>query len=74
MAENGETWVDVVASTFAAGSDLTLFDSGYGLPEGEPFTLWTSRRVYFPVQYDGSEFAGSAPRNPCAEKTRHVGG
>lgn len=50
------------------------FDSGYGLPEGKPFTAWTERRVYFPICYDGAESVGSAPRNPCDEATEHQGG
>lgn len=64
-----------VASTTLTESDLDReFCDGYGLPEGAPFTLWTERRVYFPVCYDGSELCGSAPRNPCNEATEHVGG
>ena len=55
--------------------DLDLeFDNGYGGIEGEPFTAWTETRVYFPLCYDGSEWAGSAPRNPCDEATAHLGG
>jgi len=50
------------------------FDSGYGMGEGCMFTAWSTNRVYFPVVYDGSEWVGSAPRNPCEESCRHVGG
>lgn len=50
------------------------FDAGYGGENGEPFTAWTSERVYFPCCYDGSEWVGSAPRNPCDEATGHQGG
>src|SRR5690606_32833115 len=42
------------------------FDNGYGGTEGHKFTLWTKSRVYFPINYDGSESCGSVPRNPCA--------
>lgn len=49
------------------------FDDGYGGAEGEPFTMWTLFRVYFPVVYDGSEWVGSVPRNPCDEATVHQG-
>lgn len=52
----------------------TEFDSGFGGTEGEPFTAWGEKYVYFPVQYDGSERVGFAPRNPCNEKTEHIGG
>lgn len=50
------------------------FDAGYGGSEGKPFTAWTETRVIFPAVYDGSEWAASAPRNPCEEATEHVGG
>lgn len=50
------------------------FDDSYGLSQGPPVLIWTEERVYFPVVYDGSEWLGSAPRNPTAEGQRHVGG
>lgn len=50
------------------------FSNSYGSPEGSTFTAWTQNRVLFPVCYDGAEWVGSAPRNPCDEETMHVGG
>jgi hypothetical protein len=50
------------------------FDPGYGGSEGPDVLIWTERRVYFPVVYDGSEWLASAPRNPQAEGQSHVGG
>jgi hypothetical protein len=50
------------------------FDCDYGGTEGVAFTAWGEKYVYFPIQYDGSEWVGSAPRNPCDEKTGHQGG
>lgn len=50
------------------------FDSGYGLEEGAAILAWSETRVYFPVCYDGSEWIGSAPRNPQPSGQRHVGG
>ncbi len=50
------------------------FDCGYGGTEGPAFTAWSEKRVYFPCCYDGSEWCGSAPRNPCDEATEHQGG
>lgn len=50
------------------------FDGGYGLPEGEPFTLWTETRVYFPVVYDGAESVRSVPIHQTGEVTNHIGG
>lgn len=51
----------------------TPFDPSWGKSNGAPFTAWTERRVYFPIVYDGAEWAGSAPRNPCDEATGHQG-
>lgn len=57
------------------GIDLDKkFDGGYGGPKGEPVLIWTERYVYFPVQYDGSEWLGRAPRNPRPEPQGHHGG
>lgn len=76
MDRHGETWNDVVAS--APPVNLMdwdrLFDDGYGCEEGEPFTLWTKSRVYFPACYDGAEWVASVPRDPNDEVTEHVGG
>jgi len=51
-----------------------MFDPGWGGAEGPPVLAWTPTRVYFPVQYDGSEWLGSAPRNPTTEGQTHEGG
>lgn len=53
--------------------DVEFYD-GYGGAEGPAFTAWTQQRVYFPIVYDGSEWIGSAPRNPCDEALQHQGG
>lgn len=53
---------------------LRTFDGGLGGNEGFAFTLWTHKRVYFPVDYDGAEWAESVPRDPCDEMTQHIGG
>lgn len=50
------------------------FDSGYGSTRGAFFTAWTKDLVFFPVQYDGSEWMESVPRNPCNIATKHKGG
>ncbi len=51
-----------------------MFDAGYGGTEGAHFTVWTSKRVYFPVQYDGAEWCASVSREPDGVATEHVGG
>lgn len=71
---HGESWKDVIANTLSQEEMLEEFDDGYGGTEGRSFTLWTAKRVYFPICYDGAEWVGSAPRNPCDEKCEHQGG
>lgn len=74
MSYNGETWEDVIDCTLSEELLNQKFDSGHGGTEGEPFTLWTNKRVYFPVCYDGAEWVGSVSRNPDGAPTSHVGG
>ena len=82
-----ETWRELISEEMFGRKDTVLlattlteaeldipFSSGYGCSEGKPFTAWSEKYVYFPVVYDGSEWVGSAPRNPCGEATVHVGG
>lgn len=64
----------IIACTLTPEELDVKFDNGWGGTEGEPFTAWSETRVYFPVCYDGAEWVESAPRNPCDEKTEHVGG
>ncbi len=74
MDRHKDSFDNMERSTLSEEGLLELFDAGFGSPEGAPFTLWTTRRVYFPVVYDGSECVGSAPRDPCDEVTQPVGG
>lgn len=74
MTRNKETWADLQFTTLNEEQLIARFDDSYGLEEGKPFTLWTTNRVYFPASYDGAEFVGSVPRNPCPEVTQHIGG
>ena len=71
---HSECWEDVLACTLSEEELDRPFDSGYGVVEGAPFTLWTGERVYFPCQYDGSEWVASVQRNPSYLPTSHVGG
>ena len=73
FANNKEDYSKMVTTLTEEGLNKE-FDDGYGGSEGEPFTAWGEKYVYFPVVYDGAEWAGSAPRNPCDEKCYHVGG
>ena len=78
------TWRELIKET--AGDDKIIsctlidkemdieFNGGYGGAEGKSFTAWSERYVYFPVVYDGAEWVGRAPRNPCKQVTEHQGG
>lgn len=72
--ETNECWEDVISTTLTGEQMDKPFDDGFGGSEGVSFTLWTTNRVYFPVVYDGAEWVGSAPRNPCDEAMTHQGG
>ena len=74
MKYHHETYDDVVFKWPESGWEDEEFDDDYGYPNGRSFTLWTTKRVYFPVQYDGREWAGSVPRDPCETATGHQGG
>lgn len=73
MEDFSESWDDVVSVAGEDGID-TPFDSGFGRINGSPFTVWTQRRVYFPVCYDGAETVGSVSRDPDGVPSTHVGG
>ena len=74
MSFFGESLNDVISERCDEKNWLDIeFDNGFGLTEGPSFTVWTKNRVYFPVQYDGSEWCGSVPRHPCYEVVRHIG-
>lgn len=73
FAENKEDYSKMETTLSEEGLNKE-FDDGYGGSQGDPFTAWGEKYVYFPVVYDGAEWVGSAPRNPCEEKCSHVGG
>lgn len=74
MSEYNEKWEDVVSYVPDDGKWLDyLFDDTYGSIEGEPFTLWTKGRVYFPMVFDGSEWVASISRDPDGVITKHLG-
>ena len=50
------------------------FDDGFGCTNGPKFTAWSEKRVYFPGEYDGSEWIDNVPRHPSKEVTMHIGG
>lgn len=74
MSIHNETLDDIISNTMTEDEMDKLFDSGYGGSEGIPFTVWTKKRVYFPVVYDGAEWVGSVSRDPDGKATKHMGG
>lgn len=73
-----QTTDDLIACTLTKEQMDKEFYAGFGGTEGRPFTAWTSTTVYFPICHDGSEWVGSAPRNPTkkafANPLEHQGG
>lgn len=63
---------EIISCTLSDEELSEVFDAGYGTAEGRPFTAWSYEWVYFPAEYDGSEYVARAPRNPCEHKTEHV--
>ena len=74
MVANGEEFSALIYCTLDDAGLDAKFDPGYGGEEGAPFAAWSNEFVYFPICYDGSEWCGSAPRNPRAEPLAHQGG
>lgn len=68
LNNNNELWEDIIYTTLTNEDMDKEFDNGYGMAEGEAFTLWTHNFVYFPATYDGSEWIASVPRNPKETK------
>lgn len=69
-----ENWDQIIAHTFIGTQLDDRFSAGYGIEEGCPFTAWSENYVYFPLQYDGSEWVGYVERNPSKTPRRHQGG
>ena len=74
MEDKKDSWDNMLKCTISQEELHREFDSGYGSECGTPFLLWTKKRVYFPICYDGSEWVESVPRKPCYETARHFGG
>ena len=73
LEKNGETMSSLVYSTLSQEEGDLVFDDDFGYQEGVKFTAWTEQRVYFPAVFDGREWVASVPRNPCDERTAHIG-
>lgn len=62
MEKHNDSFDNVIAQT--KSNFDRVFDAEFGSDEAKDFTLWTKTRVYFPMDYDGSKWAGSVPRFP----------
>ena len=71
MEKHADPWECVES---IAGEDVldVEFDDGFGPIEGEPFTIWTASRVYFPTSNDGAEYCRSVSRHPDGKPTEHI--
>jgi hypothetical protein len=49
------------------------FDDYSKTIEGSSFTIWTKKRVYFPILVDGIESVGSVARYPDEKAINHIG-
>lgn len=74
LEAQGETWDDIESITLSEDELNVEFYAGYGETEGKPFTAWTTRRVYFPVQHDGAESVRSVSRILDGKPTHHISG
>lgn len=72
LQARGESWGDIEATTLTEEQMAAPFDAESPRVEGVPFTVWTARRVYFPVEYDGQEWVGSVAREPDGVPTKHL--
>ena len=72
MELNGESWSDVESCTLSQEDLDLVFNAGYGTSNGKAFGVWTTRRVYFPAVYDGSEWCASVAHHP-SEPIGHIG-
>jgi hypothetical protein len=50
------------------------YDSGYGGLDCHRITAWTTTRVIFVGEYDGSSWITSVPRNPTPHRSQSIGG
>lgn len=73
MSHYGETWTDVVSCTLLPDRLDAGYFFGFGDSPGDDFTLWTTKRVYFPTDYDGASNVASVSRRPDGVPTLQVG-
>lgn len=74
--DNGDD-PSVLVTTLTNGELHRHFDPNGVEPNGQQFTAWTERFVYFPVFIEFADYpkerVGSVPRNPDGQRTEHIG-
>jgi len=70
LARQNESWDDVYSGTLLDSELDAEFAEG---ALGEPFTLWTHDRVYFPVLLEAGQAVASVSRLPDGLPTQHIG-
>lgn len=71
--KTGDDYSSLITTLSVHDLNLMFDNNKYGEIKGNPFTAWSNKYVYFPVVYDGLEWVGYAPRNPCDISTKHQG-
>lgn len=69
-----ESWDDIESCTLTDEELDQSFNDSDGTVTGEPFTIWTAKRVYFPACNEDYEWCASVSRHPDGKRTYHVGG
>lgn len=73
MNKYGDSLDGAVMVPDASFLDREFISNSYCGIYGDPFTVWTASRVYFPLCYDGTEWCGSVSRHPDGKATEHMG-
>lgn len=70
LKKQHETWGDIISSTLSEEElDFDLYERHL-----DSFTLWSKKRVYFPIYYDGYYSVGSVSRKPDGKASGSFGG
>lgn len=72
MLEHGESFDDIVSTTLTDEDLGRRFLMGHRADDRLEFTVWTEKRVYFPLNYDGDVGCGSVSRIPDGKPTEQM--
>jgi len=63
--ETGENVADLVSTLSEEDLDRPFVCPSRWESSGVPFQAWGPVFTYFPIEYDGRQWVGFVPRNPC---------